>query len=166
MMTRAARFYITAASALALGAAMGAPTVLRAQQTEPPPAIGAASAAQDSLLSRQERAQWEALKARDTTAFAHLMGGGLVDVDLSGIKRTSPASTARYVLGCQTTSYMLSELRVAHFGLTAIVTYKAAVEATCWGQKAPSPLYVMTVYEQRGDAWRPIAHSETPAAHW
>ena len=142
------------------------PAILCAQQTDRPPTVYAARAAQDSLLTQRERAQWEALKGRDTTTFARLMGGGLVDIDLSGIKQTSPASTARYVLGCQTTSYGLSDLRIAHFDNTAIVTYKATVDATCWGQKAPSPLYVMTVYNQRGDTWLPVAHSETPAAHW
>jgi ketosteroid isomerase-like protein len=142
------------------------PATLCAQQTDRPPTLDAARATQDSLLAQRERAQWEALKARDTTTFARLMGGDLVDIDLSGIKRTSPASTARYVLGCQTMSYALSDVRVAHFGATAIVTYKTTVDATCWGQKAPSPLYVMTVYSQRGDTWLPVAHSETPAAHW
>jgi hypothetical protein len=123
------------------------------------------STADDSALINRERAQWEALKARDTTAFARLMGGDLVDIDLSGIKRTSPATTARYVLGCQTTSYVLTEPRVAHYAATAVVSYKVALEQTCWGQKAPSPLYVMTVYEHRGGDWVPIAHSETAAAH-
>lgn len=151
-------------AASALGLIM--PAILCAQQTDRPPTVYAARAAQDSLLTQRERAQWEALKGRDTTTFARLMGGGLVDIDLSGIKQTSPASTARYVLGCQTTSYGLSDLRIAHFDNTAIVTYKATVDATCWGQKAPSPLYVMTVYNQRGDTWLPVAHSETPAAHW
>jgi hypothetical protein len=132
---------------------LGLPTSVRAQE-------------QDSLLVQRERAQWDALKARDTTAFARLMGGDLVDIDVSGIKRTSPASTARYVLGCQTASYALSDVRIARVSGSAVVTYKATVEATCWGQKAPSPLYVMTVYNQRGDAWVPVAHSETPAAHW
>src|SRR4051812_39734757 len=112
------------------------PAILCAQQTTRTQATDAARAAQDSLLTQRERAQWEALKGRDTTAFARLMGGGVVDIDVSGTKQTSPASTARYVLGCQTTSYDLSDFRIVHSGGTAIVTYKATVEATCWGQKA------------------------------
>lgn len=139
-------------------------SVVAAQRVGPRPKLEVANPAQDSLLIQSERAQWDALKARDTTAFAHLMGGDVIDVDVSGVKRTSPASTARYVLGCQTASYGLNDIRVAHSGGTAIVTYTATVDAQCWGQKAPSPLYVMTVYTQRGDAWLPIAHSETPAA--
>jgi hypothetical protein len=150
---------------LVVAIALVCPLAARAQQPDSP-SPEAARAAQDSLLSRREAAQWEALKARDTTAFARLMGGNLVDIDVSGIKRTSPASTSRYVLGCQTASYVLTDVRVAHFGPTAVFHYRATVDATCWGQKAPSPLYVMTVYEQRGDTWAAIAHSETPAARW
>jgi len=125
-----------------------------------------AGQAVDSLLAQRERAQWEALKTRDTTAFAQLMGGNVVDIDVSGVKRTSPSTTTRYVLGCQTSNFALSDLHVARYAGSAVVTYKATIEATCWGQRAPSPLYVMTVYAQQGSAWIPIAHSETPAAHW
>jgi ketosteroid isomerase-like protein len=160
MKTRFSRYCRIAASAVGLVL----PGVLCAQRTDRAPAMDVARVGQDSVLAQRERAQWDALKARDTTAFARLMGGDVVDIDLSGIKRTSPASTARYVLGCQTASYGLSDLRIVHAGGAAIVTYKATIDANCWGQKAPSPLYVMTVYEQRGDTWLPVAHSETPAA--
>jgi len=109
---------------------------------------------------------WEALRGQDTAAFARLMGDAVVDVDVSGIKQTSPQSVARYVTGCKTDSYSLSGIRVTRTAATVTISYKAAVEQTCWGQKAPSPLLVMTVYESRGGAWVPVAHSETPAAHW
>jgi ketosteroid isomerase-like protein len=140
--------------------------ILRAQQHAPKSGAAVGHAEHDSLLVQRERASWEALKARDTTAFARLMGGDVIDVDVSGVKRTSPASVARYVLGCQTTGYAMSDVQIRHTNAVAVVTYKAAVDAMCWGQKAPSPLFVMTVYEQRGDAWAAIAHSETPATRW
>jgi uncharacterized protein DUF4440 len=126
----------------------------------------AAVNADDSLLVDRERAAWEALRLRDTTAFGRLMGGDVVDVDVSGAKRTTVRSTARYVMGCQTTSYKLADVHVVHFAATVVVSYSATVEQTCWGQKAPSPIYVMTVYERRAQGWAPVAHSETPAAHW
>lgn len=160
MNQRWSRRRLLAASALGLAL----PAVLCAQQPGRAPITDAARVGQDSMLAQRERAQWEALKTRDTTVFARLMGGDVVDVDLSGVRRTSPASTTRYVLGCQTASYALSDLRVVHVDGTAIVTYKTTLDANCWGQKAPSPLYVMTVYQQRGETWLPIAHSETPAA--
>lgn len=133
------------------------------------PGISVLSAQQppdDSLLVGRERAQWEALKVRDTTAFARLLGPSLIDVDVTGVKRPTAATAARYVLGCQTASYGLSDIRVVHNGSTAVVTSKVTVDQTCWGQRAPSPLYVMTVYTRHPDGWEMIAHSETPAAHY
>jgi hypothetical protein len=129
-------------------------------------ALSAQRATDDSLLVANERAIWEALKNRDTTAFGLLMGEGVVDVDVSGSRRTSLATMARYVLGCQTATYSLGDLRVVHEGVTAIVTSKVAVDQICWGQKAPSPVFVMTVYLRRADVWVPIAHSETPTARY
>jgi hypothetical protein len=119
----------------------------------------------DSVIVANERAMWNALKARDTTAFAKAIGG-VVDVDLYGARNASPSSVSRYVLMCQTTNVGLSMFHIAHTVLTATVTYTAAVEQTCNGVKAPSPVYVLTVYEHRGADWVPVAHSETAAAKW
>lgn len=139
----------------------------------PPVASGQGTRAQsptddavDSLVVAHERAQWDALKAGNATEFGRLMDHDVVDVDASGMRRTSPGSTAAFVSGCKTASYAFSDVRVARHDATVIVTYKAAVDQVCFGQKAPSPLYVMTVYERRAVEWVPIAHSETPAAHW
>lgn len=139
-----------------------------AAQRATPAAAGESSAitGADSALVARERSQWEALERQDTTAFRAMLGDGIVDVDLSGAKRTSPSSVTRYVTGCKTASAALADFRVAHFSATSVVTYTATVDQTCWGQKAPSPLYVMSVYEQRGGAWVPVAHSETPKGHW
>lgn len=135
--------------------------------TKPVQAQGtAAVTADDSMLINRERSAWSALKSRDSTEFGQLMGAGVVDVDVSGARRTTPASTARYVLGCQTAEYKLTDVHLVHAVVTVIVSYTATVEQTCWGQKGPSPVYVMTVYERRPQGWAPVAHSETPAAKW
>ena len=128
--------------------------------------LSAQQAPDDSVLVSRERGQWEALKARDTTAFARLLGPSLIDVDVTGVKRPTAATATRYVLGCQTASYGLSDIHVVHDGSTAVVTSKVTVDQTCWGQRAPSPLYVMTVYTRHPDGWEMIAHSETPAARY
>ena len=99
----------------------------------------------DTLLVRRERATWKALHEQDTVAFAQGMGEGVVDADVSGVRRTTAASTAQFVKQCRVTMYALSGFRVFQDSLTAVVTYKADLEETCWGQKAPSPLYVMSV---------------------
>ena len=119
--------------------------------------------ADDSVLVARERAQWAALKARDTVAFARLMGASVVDVDQSGVRGTSPASTARYVVGRQTSDYHIADVKVIYRESMALVTSKVTVTQVCWGQRAPSPLNVLTVYVQRGGDWVPIAHSETAA---
>jgi ketosteroid isomerase-like protein len=128
--------------------------------------LSAQQAPDDSVLVRRERAQWEALKTRDTTAFARLLGPNLVDVDVTGVKQPTAATAARYVLGCQTATYGLSDIHVAHDGSTAVVTSKVTLDQTCWGQRAPSPLYVLTVYTRHSNDWEMIAHSETPAARY
>jgi hypothetical protein len=120
----------------------------------------------DSLIVARERALWRALQAQDAIAFAQAMGSGVVDADVSGVRRVTAASTAQYVKQCRVTTHTLSGFRVIQDSVTAVVTYKAEVDETCWGQKAPSPLYVLSVYEKRATGWTPVAHSETPAAHW
>jgi hypothetical protein len=129
-------------------------------------AAAPSSASPDSLIVARERALWSALKAQDTLAFAQAMGNGVVDADVSGVRRATAASTAQYVKQCRVATYALSGFRIVQDSLTVVVTYKAEVDETCWGQKAPSPLNVMSVYEKRATGWAPVAHSETPAAHW
>lgn len=120
----------------------------------------------DSVLIRRERAAWDALELQDTASFSRAMGGRLIDADASGIRQTTPASVAQYVLGCRTASYSLTDFKVTDYASVAVVGYKATVDQTCWGRKAPPALYVMSVYERHEKEWALVAHSETPAARW
>jgi hypothetical protein len=146
---------------IAIGLALAALAMAPSDAT--PGQRAAAQENEDSLLVRRERAQWTALQARDTAAVARLMGGGVVDVDVSGAHRTTPGSIARFVQNCQTSDVALDGIHVVHRASTAIVAYRATLTQTCWGQRAPSPLYVMTVYERGAGEWIPVAHSETPS---
>jgi len=101
----------------------------------------------------------------DTSGFQRAMND-LVDVDPSGVRRTTRASVAKCVTQCTLASHTLTDFQVKRDSLVAVVTYKAVVDQTCWGQKALSPVNVMTVYESRASGWVPVAHSETAAAHW
>jgi hypothetical protein len=129
-------------------------------------ALVAQAPSPDSLLIRRERAAWDALERQDTASFARAMGGKLVDADASGIRQTTPASVAQYVLGCRTASYSLTDFQVTDYTSVAVVGYKATVDQTCWGQKAPPVLYVISVYERHEKEWLLVAHSETPAARY
>jgi hypothetical protein len=93
--------------------------------------------AEDSALIAREGAMWKALQEQDTLGFQRAMGS-ITDVDVSGIRRTTLGSVAKYVVQCRLASHALSDFRTIHDSLTAIVTYKAVVDETCWGQKAPS----------------------------
>ena len=116
-----------------------------------------------AILLQRERFYWEALKNADSIAVARAMPVGTVDVDASGVRRASAASIGRFVAGCRTRSFAISDPHVVISTATAVVSYRVAADQTCWGQEAPSPLYVLTVYERRTDDWFVVAHSETPA---
>jgi len=145
-------------AAIVLGAALFAagPAAQCAQSATTP---ADAYASTDGLLVTRERAYWYALQRQDAK---NVWPAGLVDVDVSGIHRTTPASLNQYVMACKTASYALTDFIVAHYASTAVVTYKATVDQACYGQKAPDHVNVMTVYENANASWTPIAHSETP----
>lgn len=145
--------------ALALSILVSAAGQIQAQT----PAVGATAADSATFMGREVQ-YWSALKARDTTAIARLIDAGAVDVDVSGMRRVSPASIGRFMAGCQTQAFSISNARVVETQVTATFAYKADVEQTCWGQRAPSPIYIMIVYERRGSGWAEVARSETPAA--
>ena len=129
---------------------------------------GAASSAiigEDSTFATRERAQWSALQRRDTSTFAR-WAAGAVDVDVSGARNVDRASAAQYVARCELSTFALDGFHVTRDSVSAVVTYNATVDETCWGQKAPRSLHVMSVYERGAGDWRLIAHSETPAAKW
>lgn len=119
----------------------------------------------DSTFATRERAQWSALQRRDTSTFAR-WAAGAVDVDVSGARNVDRASAAQYVARCELSTFALDGFHVTRDSVSTVVTYNATVDETCWGQKAPRSLHVMSVYERGAGDWHLIAHSETPAAKW
>ena len=156
--------------ACALGILLGLATVSRSLPCQAVLASKSPTAAilshEDSSFVVREEAMWTALQQHDTAGFARAAGISAIDVDVSGTRRVSAASTTQYVERCQVASSALQNFRVVRDSVAVVVTYTATVDETCWGQKAPSPLYVLSVYERDHGGWRLLAHSETPAAHW
>lgn len=154
----------------ALGVLFGIATASRSLPGQAVQATKSATAAtlshEDSAFVGREEAMWTALQQHDTAGFARAVGIGAIDVDVSGARRVTSASTTQYVARCQVASSALQNFRVVRDSVAVVVTYTATVDETCWGQKAPSPLYVLSVYERDHSEWRLLAHSETPAAHW
>jgi len=157
--------------ACVLGTLFGLATASRslpcqAAQANKSPPTPATLSHEDSVFVVREEAMWTALQQHDTAGFARAAGIGGIDVDVSGARRVSSASTTQYVEHCQVASSALRDFRVVRDAVAVVVTYTVTVDETCWGQKTPSPLYVLSVYERDHSGWRLLAHSETPAAHW
>jgi len=132
-------------------------TAVWGAQSATPAADAYASA--DAALIARERTYWDALQRQDAK---NVWPAGLVDVDVSGIHRTTPGSLNQYVMACKTASYALTGFAVAHYATTAVLTYNATVDQTCYGQRAPEHIHVLTVYESANASWTAVAHAETP----
>ena len=65
---------------------------------------------------------------------------------------------------CDVKSYSLSDTKVDWIDKdTALLTYKAESDATCGGQKSPSPVYAASVWVKKNGKWIAAFHQETPA---
>lgn len=101
------------------------------------PSVATAFPQDDSTLIAEERVMCKALQERDALAFQRAMRS-VIDVDVSGIRRTTPASLTQYVTQFTLGSHSQIDFHVTHDALVAVLTCKAVVNQTCWGQKAPS----------------------------
>ena len=120
--------------------------------------------ATDSVLVRQERALWEALRTEDTTAFPRILGSrpSFLLMHPGGIERYASAVALAKLLAaqCEMRSATADSIRVEHVDDdTALLTYKATVDRTCGGQKAPPDFYVMSVWARRQGRWEMAAQS-------
>ena len=67
-------------------------------------------------------------------------------------------------MGCDVKSYELSDIKVTFLtSEAALITYKAAQDATCNGQAAPPVVWASSAYVKRGGKWFAASHQETPA---
>ena len=127
------------------------------------------AAAQDATpfapVVAQERAVLDAVVKNDTAAFNRSLGGDFVYVDVRGPVRWELAKTTAMLMDCKTTSLSMDNPQTTRVGKDLVVlTYTSAGDQTCGGQKAPSPVYSMSVWQMRGGHWVGVAHSEVPAA--
>jgi hypothetical protein len=127
------------------------------------------AAAQDATpyapIVAQERAVLDAVVKNDTAAFNRALGSDFVYVDVRGPVRWELAKTTAMLMDCKTTSLSIDNPQTTRVGKDLVVlTYMSAGDQMCGGQKAPSPVYSMSVWQMRGGRWVVVAHSETPAA--
>jgi Domain of unknown function (DUF4440) len=127
------------------------------------------TAAQDAMpfapVVAQERAVLDAFIKNDTAAFNRALGSDFVYVDARGPVRWELAKTSAMIMDCKTTQLSIDNPQTTRVGNDLVVlTYSSSGDQTCGGQKAPSPVYSMSVWQMRGGRWVGVAHSEAPAA--
>ena len=112
----------------------------------------------------QERAVLDAFIKNDTAAFNRALGSDFVYVDARGPVRWELAKSGTMIMDCKTTQLSIDNPQTTRVGKDLVVlTYASSGDQMCGGQKAPSPVYAMSVWQLRGGRWVGVAHSETPA---
>ena len=153
------------AVALALGLQLAAFHGAAAQAQAGKPAK-APSAAVGAAVVAQEQSIYDAIARSDTVAFNKAVGRDFVHVDQSGAMRWSLAKTSTIFAECGLgTGWTLDHPMTTEVGTDLVVlTYSASAKAMCKGQRVPSPVNAMSVWQRRSGRWVAVAHSETPAA--
>jgi hypothetical protein len=126
------------------------------------------AAAQDATpyapIVAQERAVLDAFIKNDTAAFNRALGSDFVYVDVRGPVRWQRANSSG-IMECKTTQLSIDNPQTTRVGNDLVVlTYMSSGDQMCGGQKTPSPIHSMSVWQMRGGRWVAVAHSETPAA--
>jgi hypothetical protein len=112
----------------------------------------------------REQQAWDALKAADWAAFNQVVNGTFTYIDPNGISAWTPAMTDQ-MKGCTLASFATEDVHTQQPATgVVILSYKATLDQTCNGVKAPSPIYVLSVWHRKGASWALVAHSETSAA--
>jgi hypothetical protein len=119
----------------------------------------------DAAIVAQERAVLDALVKPDTAAFNRALGSDFVYVDARGPIRWERAKTTAMLMECPPGQWSIDNPATTKVGNDLVVlTYTTSGDQTCSGQKRPSPVYSMSVWQMRGGRGVAVAHSETPAA--
>ena len=119
----------------------------------------------DSTLIAAERAIWELLRRQQWNAFDDAIAGETF-VESGGISIAQRGTSATALKGLVTKSYAIEDATVRMVTPdVAIVTYKMTIDQTFNGQRTPSPLYNMSVWQRKAGKWVPVAHAETAASN-
>lgn len=111
------------------------------------------------------RAVLDAVGKPDTAAFNRALGSDFVFVNTGGAILWERAKASSGILQCSPGQWTIENPATTRVGNDLVVlTYTSSGDVTCGGQKLPSPIYSMSVWQMRGGKWVAVAHSETPAA--
>jgi hypothetical protein len=113
-------------------------------------------------LTALERRSWEAWKNRDGSFFQGFLADDHVEVGFGGLTDKANVVAGVSSPSCVVKSYSLDRFELTKFDAnTALLTYHAAQDTTCFGNAVPSPVWVSSLYVRRGDRWLNALYQQT-----
>jgi hypothetical protein len=109
----------------------------------------------DAMLEL-ERAVWEAWRAHNAKRIGDLTARDISFINIFGVYLATKTDAMQDWSGtyCDVKSVSLTEATGTMLSPTVgILTFKAAAEGTCYGQKV-GPVWGSSVYVRNGDAWK------------
>ncbi len=121
---------------------------------------------QKAMLLNMEKGLWAAFKDNNTKPFEEVMTANAID--LSGPVPTHRADFMKMLNSkqCTVNSYAIDDgsAQVVEAARdAAVLYYKVTEDASCGGQKAPSPVWASTVWVKQAGKWKAAFHQESPA---
>jgi len=128
----------------------------------PKPAMSRAQS-QRAIIATEKKL-WEAWKTKDSKPFKANLSADSIMVGDMGVADKATAIKALADSSCDVKSYELSDIKVTFLNSSAaLITYKAAQDATCAGTQLPAAVWASSAYVMRGGKWMAASHQETPA---
>ena len=147
---------------IAVALVLGVVSAAAAQQK---PALAEQKAAPTPTALRvfaQEQKAWMAVQAGDVATYNKLVAPPFTYIDASGITGWYPTTTSERLKDCTTSDFQTTDVHTQEPASgVVILSYKATMNQVCKGVKSPSPIYVMSVWQQEGNSWKLVAHSES-----
>jgi ketosteroid isomerase-like protein len=119
----------------------------------------------DSPMAR-ERAIFAAIEKKDYPAFNEALGADFTYVEPNaGVMKWERTKSAEMLKACTNGKLALTDMKERPVGNDVmVVTYTVTGNQTCNGQKMPSVVFALSVWQKLGGRWIAVAHSETPKA--
>jgi hypothetical protein len=116
-----------------------------------------------NIIIGTEQQAWEAMKNKDAKFFDANLAADSSMIGYIGVLNKTAAVNLIAKMPCETKSHTLTDFKLTFFtSQTALVTYKAASEGTCFGKPIPT-VWASAIYVKRGKQWLKASHQETPA---
>jgi hypothetical protein len=124
----------------------------------------AADAKLQSELFAKEKALWDAFFKKDLKAFQSVLADDGIFADGMGVTTKAEMIKGISAVNCKINSYSFADQKMSRMDQDAVIlTFKAAQDGVCDGQKIPATTYVTSTWVKRNGKWVGFSHTETPA---